>query len=217
VISSDTESAESIVLVDKTGQRKIYCDLKNIQELQPFSTQKAVISKPKEFDLAILTNINFSRPFLSLFKENGVKIASDVHVLSNIEDDYNRGFLEDADILFLSNEACKGREGDFIKEISSRYKNELIVIGCGEEGALAYLGREDRYIYEKAIAPKGVVNTVGAGDALFSAFLHYYLKVGKVEEALRFAVTFAGLKIASSGGAMGFPSEEETLSYIQDK
>ena len=125
--------------------------------------------------------------------------------------------MEHSDILFLSNEACKGREGDFIKEIYSRYQSKIIVIGCGEEGALAYIGKEDRYFYEEAVAPKGVINTVGAGDALFSSFLHFYLKEKDVSKALRFAVTFAGLKIASSGGAKGFPTEKETLSYIESK
>ena len=33
VISEKTKTAESIVLVDEKGKRKIYCDLKNLQEI----------------------------------------------------------------------------------------------------------------------------------------------------------------------------------------
>ena len=114
----------------------------------------------------------------------------------------------------MSNEAVKGREASFIKDIYDRYNNQIIVIGCGEEGALAYIGKEDKYYYQKAVAPKGVVNTVGAGDALLSSFIHHYLKHKDINEALRFAVTFAGIKISTSGGSNGFPAESEVNKYI---
>ena len=54
-----------------------------------------------------------------------------------------------------------------------------------------------------------VVNTVGAGDALFSAFLHYFTKGMAPVEALQRAQIFAAKKIAVSGASMGFVSEKE--------
>lgn len=210
-INAGMQTPESVVLFDQDGKRKIYCDLKNIQDL----TIDELAIKPEEFDLAILTNINFSRKAIKLFKDAGVLVASDVHVLTNIEDDYNKDFLENADILFLSNEGVIGREADFIKEIYNRYRNKIIVIGCGAEGALAYVGDNNQYFYHEAVSPLEVVNTVGAGDALFSAFLHYYLISKDVEKSLKFAVYFAGIKIATSGGANGFVSEEDVLMYMK--
>ena len=208
-IIKNGKSAESIVLVDKDGKRKIYCDLKDLQEINIIPN-----INPLDYDLAILTNINFSRPLLKVFKNNNVPIASDVHVLSNLDDEYNRDFLNNSSILFLSNEGCLGKEESFIKEIYNHFHNDIIVIGCGEKGAIAYVGKEDRYYHQKAVAPLGINNTVGAGDALFSSFIHYYLNTGNIEKSLQFATIFAGLKISSSGGGNGFYPEEEVNKYL---
>ena len=53
------------------------------------------------------------------------------------------------------------------------------------------------------------VNTVGAGDALFSSFLHFYAKGMDAKKALRRAVVFAGIKIGHNGASIGFCAEEE--------
>jgi ribokinase len=51
-----------------------------------------------------------------------------------------------------------------------------------------------------------IVNTIGAGDALFSAFVHYYAATRAPYEAIRRAITFAGYKIGAAGAAEGFLS-----------
>ena len=204
------QTPESIVLNDKNGVRKIYCDLKNVQETAYFDEKVSF----NDVSLCVVTNINFNRNLINKIKEHNVLIASDVHVLSDLDDEYNQDFLKSADILFLSNEGVMGYEGDFIKSLYEKYHNNIIVIGCGEEGALAYKGDENRYFYEPANAPKGVKNTVGAGDALFSAFIHFYLKKKDIEYALKMATLFAGLKISEPGGSNGFVDEEELSTYL---
>ena len=54
----------------------------------------------------------------------------------------------------------------------------------------------------------GLVNTVGAGDALFSAFNHYYAKGSAPVEALQRAQIFASAKIGISGASKGFIAED---------
>ena len=49
-----------------------------------------------------------------------------------------------------------------------------------------------------------VVNTVGAGDALFSAFVHYFAEGFPPLEALLRAELFASAKIRANGAAKGF-------------
>ena len=80
----------SVVLVDKEGRRKIYCDLKDIQEREPLDTNL------DDYSLVALTNINFNRRLLKAAHEKGITIASDVHVLSNIDDEYNKDFMKNA-------------------------------------------------------------------------------------------------------------------------
>ena len=209
VIEKENKTAQSIVLVDKDGKRKIYCDLKNLQDSDDIDTQNLAF---KEYDLAILTNINFNRKLLGIVKEKGIKIATDVHVLSSIEDSYNEDFMKNADILFLSNEAIQDKEEEFVIALYHKYHNEIIVVGCGNKGALAYIGKEDKFIYQEAVAPRGIVSTVGAGDALFSCFIHFYHKGENVEECLKKATLFAGIKISQNGGSNGFVTAEE-LKY----
>ena len=54
-----------------------------------------------------------------------------------------------------------------------------------------------------------VVNTVGAGDALFASFLHFSTRGCAPVEALIRAELFASAKIGVSGGASGFVTESE--------
>ena len=203
---SQKKTAESVVLVDKNGRRKIYCDLKDLQDSSSIEIKNINLD---DYSLCALTNINFNRELLRVVKEKGIKIATDVHVLSSLEDTYNEDFLRNADILFLSNEAIKGREEDFLRSIYQKYHNQIIICGCGEIGALLYLGDKDEMRLEKAVAPKGIISTIGAGDALFSCFIHFYNKGVDVKECLQKAVLFAGIKISENGGSNGFVNEKE--------
>lgn len=208
------QTPASVVLYDGDGRRQIYCDLKDIQETPyPFSPDLLA-----EVDAVAACNVSFNRPLLRLAREAGKLIATDVHVLTDPEDDYNREFMEAADILFLSDEGIRGRERDFLLALGERYHNRILVLGRGAEGALLYLPREGQWIQRPACALDSVVNTVGAGDALFSAFLHYYLKGLHPAEALDRAQVFAALKIRHSGAASGFSSEaavEEQLAAFK--
>ena len=205
------KTAESVVLVDKDGKRKIYCDLKDIQDREPLKENLVSLDG---YSLAVLTNINFNRELIKIAHQRGITIATDVHVLNSIDDAYNEDFMRYANILFFSNEAVIGREADFMKEIYQKYHNDIIVCGCGKEGALMYIGKEDKYYYEKAVAPLGIASTVGAGDALFSAFINYYHKGKRADICLKYAVLFAGIKISKSGGSNGFVNEEELEKYL---
>ena len=113
-----------------------------------------------------------------------------------------------ADILFLSDEDITVSPREFITALKNEYDSEIIVMGMGDEGAILYERKTDKIAYRKAAGLGGVLNTVGAGDALFAAFLHYYGKYGAVD-ALDRAQVFAALKIQHDGGSIGFSSEEQ--------
>ena len=52
-----------------------------------------------------------------------------------------------------------------------------------------------------AVAPRGVVNTVGAGDALLSGYVHAVLGGASPRDALVVATPFAGWKVGVSGAS----------------
>ena len=198
------QTPNSVVLYDPEGRRQIYCDLKDIQDT-------AYDFSPEILDgigLVAACNINFNRPLVRLAKAAGKTIATDVHVLGNVYDDYNREFIENADILFLSDEAVGEDWQSFLHALSDSCSCGIIVLGRGGKGAALYL-RETGAITEMPAANVGpVVNTVGAGDALFSGFLHFYAKGHSPEEALRRAQVFAAHKITVTGASNGFVTEE---------
>ncbi|MGM0509415.1 MAG: carbohydrate kinase family protein, partial [Fusobacteriota bacterium] len=212
LISNLKETPEAVILYDDNGDRQIHVDLKDIQESSYPS--KKFEDALDECDIAMMCNIKYNVPFLKMAKEKNKIIITDVHVLSDINDSYNRPFMEYADILFLSNEGILGKEMEMAKKLINKYDNKIIVIGMGKKGALLYV-KEDNYI--KIHSPKfirKVVNTIGAGDALVSAFTHYYAKTRDPYKSIEMAQLFASYKIGEKGAASGFLTEEELEKLI---
>ncbi len=202
----------SAILYDPDGKRQIYCDLKDIQERR-MSPEFAAESLRKA-DAAVLCNINFNREIVRAAREMNKLIATDVHVLEDVENDYNREFMENADILFLSDEKLPCSPEEFIQRLHERYRNRIIVIGMGAKGALLLDSKANRMTAVPAYSGAKVVNTVGAGDSLFSSFLHYYVKGLSAEDSLRRAVIFAGIKIGFNGASVGFCPESDIEAVI---
>ena len=207
-----SDTAQSVVLYDDDGKRRIYCDLKNIQDL---SFDESIFENAvKDCDMLCLCNINFSRNLLFKAKEMGKRIATDVHVLCDINDEYNYDYIECADILFLSNENIIGREHEFLATLKDNCNAEIIVIGMGKQGSLMYVRSDDRIHMQSSVVTRDVVNTVGAGDALFSSFVHFYTKGVDPYRSLLYASYFASYKIGENGASKGFLSENELLKLI---
>lgn len=204
------QTPSSVVLYDPQGARQIYCDLKDIQETgYDFSPEILECT-----DLVVACNINFNRPLLHMAKAAGKMIATDVHVISDVYDSYNREFMEQSDILFLSDENIQEDYPSFLRQLAEAYDSSIIVIGRGSQGAAMYLRQTDAITVMPAVSAGPVVNTVGAGDALFSAFLHYYAKGYSPIEALYRAQLFASKKITINGASNGFVTEAELEQLV---
>ncbi len=212
---------QSIVLFDGNGKRKIFLDLKNIQD-KTIEINK-VESLIDGSELVVICNNNFTRSMLKVAKEKNKIIATDVHVLSDVHDEYNKEFLQYADILFLSNENIPYDTKQFICDLKDTYNSKIIVIGLGSEGAMMYVREEDSLYKMDSVKTRDIVNTVGAGDALFSSFVYFYLKGVQPLECLKKAQVFASYKIGENGASNGFISEEkvnalyDTIKFNVDK
>ncbi|MBQ8057228.1 MAG: carbohydrate kinase family protein [Ruminococcus sp.] len=205
-------TAQSVVLYDNDGRRRIFCDLKDLQE-RSFD-EKIFIDAVKDCDAVCLCNINFSRNLLKIAKDMGKIIATDIHVQSDINDEYNRDFMKNADILFLSNEGIIGREKEFLMQLKDTYKAQIIVVGMGENGSMMYVRADDNYHHRNAVKPAKIVNTVGAGDSLFSSFVHFYVKGVDPYTSLEYATHYASHKIGFDGAAKGFLTEKQLLEIV---
>ena len=202
VIDQLAETAQSVILYDPSGRRQIYTDLKDIQDqVYPESlAENALLA----CDLAAICNINFSRPLLSLAKQAGKLIATDVHAISSLDDAYNQDYMRHADILFMSDESFPVPPKVFAKEVMQRFTPQILVIGMGAKGALLAVHGDDFLGHFPAMETRPVVNTIGAGDALFSAFLDQYMRTRNPYLALKAGMVFASYKIGEKGAADGF-------------
>lgn len=205
VIEGMPATAQSVILFDPTGRRHINTDLKDIQQrAYPADRFETALG---QCELAVLCNINFSRPFLAKAKAAHIPVATDVHTIASLDDDYNRDFMAAADILFMSDEKLPLPPVEWARAVQSRFNTPIIVIGMGRQGALLAVTADDYLSVRPAVVTRPVVNTIGAGDALFSSFLHFYAQSRDPYEALGKAQVFASYKIGESGGAEGFLDE----------
>jgi acarbose 7IV-phosphotransferase len=207
VLSLIDQTPASVILYDEAGRRQCHTDLKDVQETEYPSEVFAHVLEAS--DAAILCNINFSRPLLQVAKDAGKWVYTDVHVLADVHDDYNADFMRAADVLFLSNESIAGREREFVAELAAVYGNTVIVVGMGAAGALLYDAVTGSFETVLARATRPIVNTIGAGDALFSCFVDGHSRGLSPVVALQRAVVFAGHKIGAAGAAQGFLSTVE--------
>lgn len=201
------ETPASVVLYDEQGRRQIYCDLKDFQD-------KSLCAGKIDFDNAdalIICNSNFNRELLKAAREKGKFVVTDVHVLNNIHDDYNRDFMSAADVLFLSDEQIPCDKRDFMFQLHNVYHNKIIIMGCGRDGALILENGDFNHV--PAVDLRPIVNTVGAGDSLLSGFVHFYLAENNAVTSLKLACIFAGYKIGANGASEGFINHNEVMKF----
>jgi ribokinase len=211
VIEQIEQTPHSVIIYDQQGRRQIHVDLKDVQE--QVYPETLVDRALDECAVAVLCNINTSRSMLARARERGLLIATDVHAISDLDDAYNQDFMRYADVLFMSDELLPCPPEEWARAVLARYSPEVLVIGLGARGAL--LGFRSDGVLERfpAVRTREVVSTIGAGDALFSAFVHLYCRSKDAYKAIRKAVVFASYKIGEAGAAEGF-LEADALDYL---
>lgn len=205
VLDGVPDTAQSVILYDGEGRRQINVDLKEVQDAAyPYTRYKKAAAG---CDLLVLCNVNFSRPFLEPARRSGKPIATDVHAITDLNDPYNADFMRSAHILFMSHEWIPMTPEDWARRVWDKYGPDVLVIGMGKEGVLMAV-RKDNFIERvPSVDTRLVVNTIGAGDALFSAFLHSYSQTGDPYAAIKKAMVFASYKVGSQSAAEGLLDE----------
>jgi len=211
IIPALEKTAQSVILYDHDGKRAINTDLKDIQEkIYPLA---GVIDQISACDLAVICNINFARPMLEAAKKENKWIATDVHAIANLADPYNQDYMNAAQILFISHDFLSDTPEEIAKQALARFGNEMVIIGLGSEGALLAL-KDGRIEIFPAVYTRPVINTIGAGDALFSCFVHEFGKDQNPIKALRRATVFASYKVGEVGAAEGFLNEKALDEWV---
>lgn len=213
VLSTVAQTARSVIMFDPSGRRKIIVDLKDYQKQSyPIARFERVLP---HCDLAVLCNVNFTRSLLALTKQAGKPIATDVHTVEDLDDEYNHDYMAAADILFMSDELLPAPPEKFAKEVLKKYSPKVLAIGMGAKGALLAYPQEDFIGVFPTVITRPIINTIGAGDALFSAFLHVYMQTNDPYEAIKKALVFASYKIGVRSASEGFMSDRRLNEWYE--
>jgi ribokinase len=203
---------QSVILYESGGRRQSNTDLKDLQRRSyPAAAFAAALEGAA---LAVMCNVNFAREHLETVIAAGVPIATDVHTIPALDHPYEIDFLEAGDILFMSDERLPQSAEVWLPEFMDRYTPQVAVVGMGNRGAL--LAERDRKgtTLVSPVRTREPVGTIGAGDALFAAFVHGMLEGRAAHQALKRAAVFASYKIGSRGASQGFLTAAQLDDWV---
>jgi ribokinase len=197
----------TVILYSKDGQKQIFEDVKDIRSKE-YDLEIAE-QRIQDKDMVLISSCNFCRPLIGLAQKYNKPLAVNMRSMKAEKIAYKEDFLEGADIIYISDDDIETQPYELLKSCSSKYKAKIIIMGLGNKGAILYTKEDGSFIEYKPVKTNEIVNTVGAGNALFSSFLHYYLKTGNPKEAIKNALLFASYKIGFVGTSNGFMTEEQ--------
>ncbi|MBE5825795.1 MAG: carbohydrate kinase family protein [Butyrivibrio sp.] len=207
IIPQMNATPTEVVLYDNQRKQQIFEDIKDLRENVYDMSMVPPIAMAS--DMMVLANANFCRPFAKLAREYNKPIAVNIRYYRPEKEKYNTDFLEPAKVLYFSDDTLTEDPYDFIKRISDTYGTEIIILGQGSEGLILFDRTQDLRVHYNTVKTNDVVNTIGAGNALFACFLHYYMETGDSVNAIKNALLFASYKIGYMGTSNGFMTPDQ--------
>ena len=166
-----------------------------------------------QFDLLHSGNYCFTERELYKIKKAGVPISFDFS--DDSTEEYYKAIAPFVDFAFMS--CSEMSEQDIIDRLNNVFAcgPTFVLASRGAQGCIAFDG--NRYYMQAALPVKNMVDTMGAGDALITAFMVAYIARSKakgaveeadVSECLYTAADFASLACGFEG-AWGYPKKYE--------
>ncbi len=211
ILKNTDHTPTQVILYDQERRQQIFEDIKDLRNAQ--YDMAMVPPMIASCDMLVLANANFCRPFIPLAKEFKKPIAVNIHNYQKEKEVYNSDFLENADILYFSDDTITGDPFDFVRDIADRYGTRIIILGQGSKGLILYDKDKDINVHYNPVKTNEVVNTAGAGNALFACFLHYYQETGDSVNSIKNANLFASYKIGYMGTSNGFMTVEQVEQW----
>lgn len=207
IIPQMNETPTEVVLYDKERKQQIFEDIKDLRENVYDMSMVAPIAE--SCDMMVLANANFCRPFAKEAAARNKPIAVNIRSYNREKEKYNTDFLEPAKVLYFSDDNLGEDPYEFIDRMSATYGTEIIILGQGSEGLILFDKTKNLRVHYKTVKTNEVVNTIGAGNALFACFLHYYMETGDSVNAIKNALLFASYKIGYMGTSNGFMTTDQ--------
>ncbi|MCR5419574.1 MAG: carbohydrate kinase family protein [Lachnospiraceae bacterium] len=197
----------AVILYDNDRQQQIFEDIKDMRDVE-FNLE-LFEERIQDVDCVILANANFCRPLAQAAKEAGKLLAINFRGFTEEKMQYNEDYFRMADIIYVSDDNIVGRADEFVRKLADSYDAKIIVLGQGAHGLTIFSRADDLLAHYNPVKTNEIVNTSGAGNSLFSCFLHCYVTTGDAVHAIKNALLFASYKIGYMGTSNGFLTEEE--------
>jgi ribokinase len=205
----------SIIIVDKNGNIVIYGTKGVAETLEPNEVDEEIIADSKVLHIASLRP-DTSLKAAKIAKESGVLVSWDPgRRLAKLGIERLSDLLSNVDIVFLNRLEAKTLTGLDVPEaakVISERGPQWVVVKLGAEGALFY-SRKGVRKFPALKAPR-VVDTTGAGDALAAATLLRVAQGDNIEDALKYGMVVASVKV-SRLGSHNLPEESEIEELLK--
>ncbi len=197
----------AVILYDENRQQQIFEDIKNVRDVvYPIDPFKKNIH---DVDCVVLANANFCRPLAKVAKEMGKLLAINFRGFTEDKYEYNKDLMDLADIIYLSDDNIVTEPDEFVRKVADNHQAKIIILGRGAAGVTIYSRENDLLAQYKPVKTTEIVNTAGAGNSLFSCFLHCYVAHHDAVHSIKNALLFASYKIGYMGTSQGFLKEDE--------
>jgi acarbose 7IV-phosphotransferase len=196
----------ALVLYDQAGRRSGTTDLRSTPRLRYPAERFGAILDGQPCELVVLGNIGFTLSLIEVAAERRIPIATDLHQVEDVEHRHSQPWMHAAHVLACSHERLPNGPRQWIEAVWRRHATPIVLVGCGDDGAVIGIRARRRIWHVAPATPRGVRYTSGAGDTLLASFVHYLVALGDPVPAARHAVLAAGWKVG------GNPDEEFGLS-----
>lgn len=195
------------VILYCNGEKQTFEDVKDIRHVEyDFELLESHI---QDKDMVVMSNCNFCRPIIGLAQKYNKPIALNVRSMRADKIAPKEDFMKAADILYISDDDIECDPYDIVNDCRNKYDSKILIMGLGNKGVILYTKEDNSVLEYKPVKTNEIVNTVGAGNALFSAFIHYYAKTKNAKESIKNALLFASYKIGFVGTSNGFMTEQQ--------
>ena len=201
------ETPTAVILYDNKRQQQIFEDIKDMRGVE--FNLALFKEKIQDVDAVVLANANFCRSLAAAAKEAGKLLAINFRGFTEEKMQYNEDFFKIADVIYVSDDNIVGSADEFVRRLADTYEAKIIILGQGAAGLTIFSREDDLLAHYKPVKTNEIVNTSGAGNSLFSCFMHCYVSSGDAVHAIKNSLLFASYKIGYMGTSKGFLTEEE--------
>ncbi|MGC9223430.1 MAG: carbohydrate kinase family protein [Terracidiphilus sp.] len=202
-------SPQSLILVDAGGERTILCRRDEQMTLRPEEVRREWVVNAR---LLHLDGHDTAAATLaaSWARKAGIPVVADLDdTYSGVED-----LVANVDYLIVSKDfACRLMDDTNLERalrgMLTRYRNRLSAATLGEDGVLAWNGKE---LVHAAAYRVPVVDTTGAGDIFRAGFIYALMRQWPLDRQLDFSCAAAAMNCMAQGARGGI----KTVAAIEN-